>query len=166
MVQHGTYFDSNNHLMIHNYMDNKPHFLGIGNYTEEGFGYMERGLVSGNDAFKRALAAKVKMVFGTDATAGAHGRNAEELIYRVKDGGQAPMDAIVTATSRSAESLRLGNQIGTIAPGMEADIIATDGNPLQDITAVRRVTFVMRGGKVLKNEVPAAAAKAPSRRTN
>ena len=71
-----------------------------------------------------ALAAKVKMVFGTDATAGAHGRNAEELIYRVKDGGQTPMDAIVTATSRSAESLRLGDQIGTIAPGMEADIVA------------------------------------------
>ena len=166
MVQHGTYFDSNNHLMIHNYMDNKAHFLGIGNYTEAGFAYMERGLVSGNDSFKRALAAKVKMVFGTDATAGAHGRNAEELIYRVKDGGQAPMDAIVTATSRSAESLRLEKQIGTIAPGMEADIIAVDGNPLQDITAVRRVTFVMKGGKVLKNEAPASAAKATSRRTN
>jgi imidazolonepropionase-like amidohydrolase len=152
MVQRGTYFDSNNHLMIHNYMENKAHFLGIGNYTESGFAYMERGLVSGNDAFKRALKAGVKMVFGTDATAGAHGRNAEELIYRVKDGGQQPMDAIVTATSRSAESLRLGDQIGTIAPGMEADIIAVDGNPLQDITAVRRVTFVMRGGRVLKNE--------------
>ena len=155
MVQHGTYFDSNNHLMIHNYLDNKPHFIGIGNYTESGYAYMERGLVSGNDSFKRALAAKVKMVFGTDATAGAHGRNAEELIYRVKDGGQKPMDAIVAATSTSAESLRLGDTIGTIAPGMEADIIATDGNPLQDITASRRVTFVMKGGKVYKNEVRA-----------
>jgi imidazolonepropionase-like amidohydrolase len=165
MVQHGTYFDSNNHLMIHNYMDNKAHFIGIGNYTEEGYAYMDRGLLSGNDAFKRALAAKVKMVFGTDATAGAHGRNAEELIYRVKDGGQAPMDAIVTATSRSAESLRLGNQIGTIAAGMEADIIATDGNPLQDITAVRRVTFVMKAGQVVKNEVPARRPGA-ARRTS
>ena len=152
MVQHGTYFDSNNHLMIHNYLDNKPHFIGIGNYTESGYAYMERGLVSGNDSFKRALAAKVKMVFGTDATAGAHGRNAEELIYRVKDGGQKPMDAIVAATSTSAASLRLGDTIGAIAPGMEADIIATDGNPLQDITAARRVTFVMKGGKVYKNE--------------
>jgi len=166
MVQHGTYFDSNNHLMIHNYMENKAHFIGIGNYTEEGFAYMERGLKSGNDSFKRALAAKVKMVFGTDATAGAHGRNAEELIYRVKDGGQQPMDAIVTATSRSAESLGLGAQIGTIAPGMEADIIAVDGNPLQDITAARRVTFVMRGGKIFRNEVPASPSVATSRRTN
>jgi imidazolonepropionase-like amidohydrolase len=166
MAQHGTYFDSNNHLMIHNYLENKARFLGIGNYTEEGFAFMERGLVSGNESFKRALAAHVKMVFGTDATAGAHGRNAEELIYRVKDGGQQPMDAIVTATSRSAESLRLGDRIGTIAPGMEADIIAVDGNPLQDITAVRRVTFVMKGGKVFKNEVPASSPGATSRRTN
>jgi imidazolonepropionase-like amidohydrolase len=61
MVQRGTYFDSNNHLMIHNYMENKAHFLGIGNYTESGFAYMERGLVSGNDAFKRALKAGVKI---------------------------------------------------------------------------------------------------------
>ena len=165
MVAHGTYFDSNNHLMIHNYLENKLRFLGIGNYTEEGFAYMERGLASGNDAFKRALAAHVKMVFGTDATAGAHGRNAEELIYRVREGGQAPMAAIVTATSRSAESMRLEDQIGTIAPGMQADIIATDGNPLQDITAVRRVTFVMKGGTVFKNEVH-ASSRAPARRTN
>jgi imidazolonepropionase-like amidohydrolase len=64
----------------------------------------------------------------------------------------------------NAESLRLDKQIGTIAPGMEADIIATDGNPLQDITAVRRVAFIMKGGKVFKNEV--AASKTTSRRTN
>jgi len=166
MVEHGTYFDSNNHLMIYNYLENKPRFLGIGNYTEEGFAYMERGLAPGNDSFKRALAAKVKMVFGTDATAGAHGRNAEELIYRVREGGQAPMDAIVTATSRSAESMRLGDQIGTIAPGMQADIIATDGNPLKDITAVRRITFVMKGGNVFKNEVPASSQPGATRRTN
>jgi len=164
MVQHGTWFDSNNHLMIHNYLENKAHFIGIGNYTEEGYGYMERGLVSGRESFQKALKAGVKMVFGTDATAGAHGRNAEELIYRVKD-GQSPMDAIVTATSRSAESLQLEKQVGAIAPGLEADIIAIDGNPLQDITAVRRVTFVMKGGKVHKNEVH-AAAQAPPRRTN
>jgi imidazolonepropionase-like amidohydrolase len=156
MVQHGTFFDSNNHLMIHNYMDNKAHFIGIGNYTEEGYAFMERGLPVGNESFKRALAAGVKMTFGTDATAGAHGRNAEELIYRVKDGGMAPMAAIVSATSTSAESLRLGDQIGTIAPGMEADLIATDGNPLTDITAVRRITFVMKGGKIYKNEVHAS----------
>jgi imidazolonepropionase-like amidohydrolase len=62
------------------------------------------------------------------------------------------MEAIISATSLSAESLGLQNQIGSISPGMEADIIATDGNPLEDITAVRRVVFVMRGGKVYKHE--------------
>jgi imidazolonepropionase-like amidohydrolase len=91
------------------------------------------------------------MVFGTDATAGALGRQFEELIYRVKEGGQDPMDAIVTATSRSAESLGLGDTLGAIAAGMEADLIATAGNPVQDITAVRRVQFVMKAGKVFKN---------------
>jgi imidazolonepropionase-like amidohydrolase len=159
MVKHGTFFDSNNHLLLHNYLDNKSRFLGIGNYTEEGFAYMEKGLAIGNDTFKRALAKKVKLVFGTDAVAGAHGRNYEELVYRVRDGGQDPMDAIVTATSRSAESLSMGDKIGTIAPGFEADIIATEGNPLDNITAVRRVVFVMKGGHVYKNMAPARGVK-------
>ena len=70
----------------------------------------------GNDTFKRALAKKVKMIFGTDGGAGAHGRNFEELVYRVSDGGQPPMDAIVSATSLSAESLRMQDRIGSIAP--------------------------------------------------
>ena len=152
MVQRGTYFDSNNHLLLHNYLENKQRYLGSGNFTEQGFTYMERGLPIGNDTFKRALTKRVKMIFGTDAGAGAHGRNFEELVYRVRDGGQRPMDAIISATSLSAESLRMQDRIGTIARGMEADIIATDGNPLDDITAVRRVVFVMKGGKVYKNE--------------
>ena len=152
MVQRGTYFDSNNHLLLHNYIEHKARYLGSGNFTEEGFAYMEKGLPVGNETFKRALAKKVKMIFGTDGGAGAHGRNFEELVYRVRDGGQPPMDAIVSATSLSAESLRMQDRIGAIAPGMEADIIATAGNPLDDITAVRRVVFVMKGGKVYRNE--------------
>jgi imidazolonepropionase-like amidohydrolase len=152
MARRGTYFDSNNHLLLHNYLENRARYLGSGNFTEQGFAYMEKGLPIGNDTFKRALARKVKMIFGTDAGAGAHGRNAEELVYRVRDGGQAPMDAIVSATSLSAESLQMQDQIGSIARDMEADIIATDGNPLEDITAVRRVVFVMKGGKVYKNQ--------------
>ena len=150
MVARGTYFDSNNHLLIHNYLEHRDRYFGVGNFNEEGFAYMEKGLAPGNDSFKRALAKNVKMVFGTDATAGALGRQYEELIYRVRDGGQAPMDAIVTATSKSAESLGLAATIGSIAPGMEADLIATDGNPVEDIAAVRRVVFVMKGGRVYK----------------
>jgi imidazolonepropionase-like amidohydrolase len=150
MVARGTYFDSNNHLLIHNYLEYRDRYFGVGNFNEAGFAYMEKGLAPGNDSFKRALAKKVKMVFGTDATAGALGRQYEELIYRVRDGGQDPMDAIVTATSKSAESLGLAGTIGSIAPGMEADLIATDGNPAQDIAAVRRVVFVMKGGRVYR----------------
>ena len=91
------------------------------------------------------------MVFGTDAVAGAHGRNFDELIARVQRGGQDPMNAIVSATSLAAQSLGLGDEIGSIAPGMQADLIAVDGNPLEDITALRRVVFVMKGGVVYKS---------------
>ena len=105
----------------------------------------------GIDTFKRALAKKVKIVFGTDGGAGAHGRNFEEFIYRVRDGGQQPMAALVAAQYTAAESLRMQDSIGSIAPGMQADIIATSGSPLEDITNVRKVVFVMKGGKIIKN---------------
>ena len=62
------------------------------------------------------------------------------------------MDALVAANSRAAESLNMQNEIGSIAPGMQADIIAVDGDPLKDVTAVRRVVFVMKGGRVYKSE--------------
>ena len=61
------------------------------------------------------------------------------------------MDAIVSATSMAAESLGMGKTIGAVAPGFEADLVAVEGNPLEDITAVRRVVFVMKGGKVYRN---------------
>jgi imidazolonepropionase-like amidohydrolase len=60
------------------------------------------------------------------------------------------MDAIPSGTSVAAESLGLGGRIGTVAPGFEADLVAVEGNPLDDITAVRRVTFVMKGGRVVR----------------
>jgi imidazolonepropionase-like amidohydrolase len=103
--------------------------------------------------FKKALLRRnLPIVFGTDAVAGAHGRNFEEMIYRVQKGGQPAMDAIVSATSVSARSLGLGDRIGAIAPGMDADLIALDGDPSADITALRRVRFVMKGGVVYRND--------------
>jgi imidazolonepropionase-like amidohydrolase len=152
MAQHGTFFDPQIGLVIHNYLDNKPKFLGSGTYTEEGFAKMQEVLPVIAEMFKHALATRnLKIVFGTDAVAGAHGRNAEEFIYRVQAGEDA-MQAMVDANSRAAESLNMQNEIGAVAPGMQADIIAVDGDPLKDITAVRRVVFVMKGGKVYKNE--------------
>lgn len=150
MAQKGVYFDPN-FLVLHNYLDNKPKFLGIGNYTEEGFKSMENALQLIPQVLQRARNHKVKIVLGTDAVAGAHGRNAEEFIYRVKDAGQPPMEALVSGMSLAAESMGLGGKAGTIAPGMEADIVATEGNPADDITAVRRVAFVMKGGVVYRN---------------
>jgi imidazolonepropionase-like amidohydrolase len=152
MAQHGTFFDPQVGLVIHNYLENKQKFLGGGTYTEEGFAKMQEVLPTIAEMFKHALATKnLKIVFGTDAVAGAHGRNAEEFIYRVQ-AGQDAMDALVAANSRAAESLNMQKEIGAVAPGLQADIIALDGDPLKDITAVRRVVFVMKGGKVYKNE--------------
>jgi imidazolonepropionase-like amidohydrolase len=157
MAERGTWFDPQAGLVIQNYLDNKQHYLGIGNYTEEGFKAMQQALPLNFDLFRRAVATKgLKIVFGTDAVAGAHGRNAEEFIYRVRDGHQDAMAAMVAANSLAAESLGLADQIGSIAPGMQADIIALDGDPLRDITAVRRVVFVMKGGVVYRNDVHAA----------
>ena len=150
MAQKGVYFDPN-FLVLHNYLDNKPKFLGIGNYTEEGFTSMQEALPKMDDVLKRARMQKVKIVLGTDAVAGAHGRNAEEFIYRVKDGGQPPMEALVSGMSLAAESLGMADRIGSIAPGLEADLVAVEGNPAEDITAVRNVVFVMKGGKVYRN---------------
>lgn len=139
-------------LVTHNYLENKSRFLGIGNYTEQGFVFMQKNMPIKTAMIMKAVRVPgLKLVFGTDAVAGAHGRNAEEFIYRVRDAKQPPMDAIVSATSRAAEALRFQDRIGAIAPGLEADIIAVDGDPLTDITAVRRVVFVMKGGVVHKN---------------
>jgi imidazolonepropionase-like amidohydrolase len=152
LASRGTYFDPTVGLVTENYLANKSHYLGIGNYTEEGFGSMQKNITTGLAMFKMALATKnLKIVYGTDAVAGAHGRNIEGLIYRVKEGGQDTKTAIISATSLAAESLRLGDKVGTIAPGMEADLIAVDGDPLKDITALRRVVFVMKGGRIYKS---------------
>lgn len=149
-VKHGTFLDPNMST-THNYLEHKKEYLGIGNYTEEGFAEMEKALPIRTDTFHRAIARHLKIVFGTDATAGAHGRNAEEFIYRVNDGGQTPTEAMVSAQSRAAQALRIDNFVGSLAIGMQADLIATEGNPLNDITAVRRVVFVMKAGKVYRN---------------
>jgi imidazolonepropionase-like amidohydrolase len=151
MAERNVYFDPNIGLVLQNYIENKAKFMGIGNYNEEGFAFMEKAVPTNYPMFKRALASKVKMPMGTDAVAGAHGQNARELFVRVQDGGQSPMEAITSATSLAAESMGLQNEIGTIAPGLQADIIAVDGDPAQTIAALRHVTFVMRGGKVYKN---------------
>jgi len=148
MVQHGTFFDPNL-LVLHNYLDNRS---GFPSFSEETLATLEKGIAPMADALRRARAHHVKIVFGTDAVAGAHGRNAEEFVYRVKEAGEKPMDVLVSATSLSAQSLGLGDTIGAIAVGYAADIVATEGSLLDDITAVRRVRFVMKGGRVYRSQ--------------
>jgi len=152
MAAKGVYFDPNIGVVLQNYLENKAKFLGIGNYTEEGFTYMQKGLAINEAMIKKAVATPgLMLVLGTDAVAGAHGHNAREIVERVRQGNQKPMDAIVSATSLAARSLGLEKKIGTLAAGYEADLIAVEGNPLTDITAVSHVVFVMKGGKVYKN---------------
>jgi imidazolonepropionase-like amidohydrolase len=146
MAARGTFFDPNL-LVLHNYLDNRSGFT----FTPETLDILEKGIAPTIDVLRRARAHKVKIAFGTDAVAGAHGRNAEEFVYRVRDAHETPMDAIMSATSVSAASLGLGNRIGAVAVGFDADLIAVDGNPLADITAVRRVVFVMKGGKICRS---------------
>ena len=141
------FFDPNIGLVLQNYIENKAKYLGSGNYTEEGFAFMEKAVPTLGPIFNQALKAGLRMPLGTDAVAGAHGQNAREAIARVA-AGQKPMDAIVGATSLAAESLGLGKLIGTLAQGYEADVIAVSGDPAKDIAALRKVTFVMTGGKV------------------
>jgi imidazolonepropionase-like amidohydrolase len=137
-------------LVVQNYLENKARYLP-GGFTEEGMAIMERDLPL--DFAICSMAVKTpgaKVVFSTDATAGAHGRNAEEFIGRVEHCGQTPIAALTSAGWLAAEAIGMGDRLGVIAPGYDADIIALDGDPLKDIHAVRRVVFVMRGGVVYK----------------
>jgi imidazolonepropionase-like amidohydrolase len=152
MVQKGVWLDPQAGLVMENYLLNKDKFLGTPGFSEDVFPAIKEMIRQFHEFFKRALKVPgLKIVFGSDALAGSHGRNAEEFIDRVRDAGVDPMAAMVSANSLAAQALGMANEIGSIAPGLQADVIALDGDPLKDITAVRRVVFVMKGGVVYKN---------------
>lgn len=162
MARHGTYFEPNIGLVSQNYLENRQRYLGIGNYTEEGFRLTEEGIARKLEMFKAAMRTPgLKLISGTDATAGAHGQNAREVIYRVQQAGQAPAVALAGATRLAASALGLEKRIGQIKPGMEADLIAVDGDPLSDITALQRVVLVMKGGLVYRGPSPRFEAIQP-----
>jgi imidazolonepropionase-like amidohydrolase len=150
LADRGVYFDPNIGLVTQNYLENRSRFLGIGNYTDEGFAAMEKALGLKDAMFSAALKTPgLKIVMGTDAVAGAHGQNMREVFERVKS-GQSPAEAIRSLTSVSAASMGLGKEIGTLAPAFAADLVAVSGDPLRDITALQRVVFVMKGGRVYR----------------
>jgi imidazolonepropionase-like amidohydrolase len=98
-------------------------------------------------AAARARVAGVKFAFGTDSGVSLHGDNAKEFALMVK-AGFTPLDTIRAATVWGAAHNRLSDQIGSLAPGKAADLIAVKDDPLQDVTALERVSFVMKSGKV------------------
>jgi imidazolonepropionase-like amidohydrolase len=157
LVRRGVYFDPQCRLVLDNYLGNRWRMEGIAGFDSATFALMERMRPGFPGIISAALATPgIKLLFGSDAVAGAHGRNADDLVCRVREAGQAPMDALVTATSRNAEALGLGKEIGSIAPGYQADLIALEGNPLEEIEAVLRVRFVMKGGKVVHETRPSS----------
>ena len=150
LAQSGVDFDPQCRLVFANYLDHRERLEGIRGFDSSGFAQMERILPTLPPLIRAALATPgLNLLYGSDATAGAHGNNADDLVCRVREAGQSPMEALVTATSRNAMALGLGEVIGTIAPDFEADLIALEGNPLTEIEAVKQVRFVMKGGRVM-----------------
>ena len=104
-------------------------------------------------SLRKAVPAGVKIAFGTDAGVSKHGRNADEFELMVKN-GMTPVEAIKAATVNAADLLGLASEVGTIEPGKSADLIAVTGDPLQDVTVLKRVDFVMARGEVVKASDP------------
>ncbi len=153
MVQKGTYFSPQCALVFTNYLDNRAKYQGIGNYNDAGFASMQQSLPLAVATVRKATQTKgLKVVFGTDAVAGAHGRNVEDLICRISQAGQPTLEALHSATALNAQSMRLADSLGTIAPRMLADLVAVPGDVTKDATALRRVQFVMKNGRIYRNE--------------
>ena len=147
MKQKGTFYDTT---------------IFVGHYVVAEFakkGYPEKILNKARmivpvvgSSFSKAVKAGVKIAFGTDAGVFPHGLNAKQFAYMVQF-GQTPMQAIQSATVQSAELLGWSKKIGSIEKGKYADVIAIVGNPLENITLLEKVSFVMKGGVVYKNEI-------------
>ena len=103
------------------------------------------------EALRKAVPAGVKIAFGTDAGVSKHGRNADEFELMVQH-GMTPATAIQAATTNAADLLGVAEQVGSIEPGKSADMIAVQGDPLSDVTVLKKVGFVMREGKTYKQE--------------
>lgn len=159
-IEHGTFADVNDlaamkargTYMVPTLMASQglTRFMGKGIYGPNTEIKARAALVEWGKALNRAYKAGVKIAFGTDAAVFPHGQNAQEMALMVEKGGMSPRDALIAATSSAAALLGLSETAGTLEQGKSADIIAVDGDPLTDPSAVMRVRYVMVEGR----EVP------------
>ena len=147
MAAAGIYFSPSLDIPVH-YARREREVPAARDYTQDQIADMPPGYREYVEVFRRALASGVDIVFASDAVAGVHGHNADEFVWRVVDGKQAPLDAIRDATSVAARSIGLEDEIGRLAPGYRADIVAVHGDLREDIRAVKRIGFVMKDGTV------------------
>jgi len=160
-IEHGIYLDQEAcEMMIENdvylvptlsapyWIVTKGREAGIPEYA---VAKTERVIETHNASFRLALKMGVKIAMGTDASTpfNEHGKNSSELKLMVQE-GMTPMQAILAATKNGAELLGLSDQIGTVEPGKQADLLVIDGNPLEDIETIDNVHLVFKGGKVVR----------------
>lgn len=146
-IQHGTYFDMD--IYNDDFLLGEAVRLGLPQENidkERRIGRLQR------ETFRKAVKAGVKMAFGTDAGVYPHGDNAKQLATMVQ-WGMTPAQALRTITFNSADLIARSKDVGTIEPGKYADIIAVTGDPLQDITVMQHVGFVMKGGVIYKDKL-------------
>ena len=147
MKEHGTYYSPN--------LYNSEYYLEHGDdfgFTEEQLGWTARLLPPRIEIFGKAAAMGVEIIFSTDASSGWvwSGDTAIEFVRRGA-AGQTQKDAVTSATSRAAEALMMGDRMGDLKAGLLADVVAVDGDPLTDLGALRRVSFVMKGGTIYRS---------------
>jgi len=136
----------------------------IAEYTRLGFPQkiIEKERLVGRqqrENFKKAVQAGVKIAFGTDAGVYPHGWNAKQFAHMVR-WGTTPMQAIQAATVSAADLIGWADRVGALEPGKFADVIAVVGDPLQDVTVLEHVAFVMKGGQVVKDSLTGGAKAA------
>jgi imidazolonepropionase-like amidohydrolase len=119
-------------------------------YSAEALSKTEMTNDSQREGFAKCVKAGVRIAFGTDSGVYPHGMNAKNLAYHVRF-GQTPMQAIQSATTNAAELLGWADRVGTIEPDAFADLIAVQGDPTDDVSMLEDVSFVMKGGEVVKS---------------
>jgi imidazolonepropionase-like amidohydrolase len=126
--------------------------VGTGAYTAVVEAKIKQRLAATGKNIAAARKAGIRIAFGTDAGVSDHGRNAEEFPLMVQYGGMSARDAITSATVEAADLLGLEAEIGTLAPGKSADVIAVEGDPLADVAALQQVRFVLARGRIARQD--------------